>query len=113
MQSALLAEFGTPEAIVAAARALHAKGFRRLDAYTPFPMRELEDALELRRSAIPWVALAMGTVGAAGAYLLQWWMNAYDYPLQVGGRPSNAAPMFVPISFEMGVLFGSVGALLA
>jgi hypothetical protein len=112
MKSALLAEFETPDAIVAAARALHARGYRRLDAYTPFPMRELEDALELRRSALPWLALLMGLAGAAGAYLLQYWTNAVDYPLDVGQRPPHAALMFVPISFEMGVLGASLAGLL-
>lgn len=113
MRRALMAEFGDAEAVVRAARELRADGYRGLDAFVPFPMRELEEALGLRRSRIGWVALAGGLAGSAAAYLLQWWTSAVDYPLRVGGRPAHAPPMFVPISFEMGVLGATLGALVA
>jgi hypothetical protein len=112
MQQGILAEFQTPEELVDALVALRSGGYRRLDAFTPYPLRAAEEALRLGRSWLSWPVLLFGILGAAGAYLIQWWCNAYDYPLNVGGRPPHSAPAFIPITFEMAVLSAAVGGLV-
>ena len=106
----LLLEFEAPEALAHAARELQGKGYTGLDAYTPYSTEEVRDALPERRSWIPYLVLAAGLCGAGGAYLLQWYLVAYLYPLDVGGRPPHMPLAFVPISFEMGVLCASFAA---
>jgi hypothetical protein len=105
----LLAEFSSPEAMLLAIVELRRRGYRSLDAFTPYPVKGLEAALGLERSPINWLVLPFGLGGAGLAYLTQWFANSYAYPLNVGGRPLHSAPAFVPITFEMGVL----GAALA
>ena len=83
----LLAEFDNPTALVEAARSARAAGYRRLDAYTPFPVEELSEALGYRKTAMPLVVLIGGIIGCVGGYALQYWTSAIDYPLNVGGRP--------------------------
>ncbi|UQA54572.1 DUF3341 domain-containing protein [Polyangium aurulentum] len=109
----LLAEFETVDQLVRAAVELRKLGYRRLDAFTPYPVAAVERAIGLGRSHIPWIVFPCAMAGAAGAYLLQWWTNAVDYRLEVGGRPAHAPPAFVPITFEMGVLFAALSAVLA
>lgn len=103
-RAGLLAEFTGPGALVAAAHGMHARGYRQLDAYTPYPVAEAEEALALRRSRLPVLVFVMGMAGAAGAYFLQWYLNAYLYPLDVGGRPPHMPLPFLIITFEMGIL---------
>jgi hypothetical protein len=110
MAESLVAEFETAEQIVAAAKALHAKGYRNLDGYTPFPILELERALGLKRSPANWYVFGAGLFGAGFAYWFQWFCNAFDYPLNVGGRPPHSAPTQIPITFETTVLFGGLTA---
>lgn len=112
MRSGLLAEFGTPEALLAAAARLRALGVTHLDAFTPYPVPGLEATLGLRRSRIPAAVLVCALLGGAAGYLAQWWMNAVSYPLNVGGRPLHSAPAFVPITFEMCVLGGALAAFV-
>jgi hypothetical protein len=107
MKLGIMAEFGTAEALLGAVSRLREMGLRKLDAYTPYPIRELEPLLEIERSYIPKVVLAMGLVGAAFAYTLQYWCAAISYPLNVGGRPLHSAPAFIPITFETTVLFAA------
>jgi hypothetical protein len=108
----LLAEFDTPEALVAAARQARAAGYRQVEGYTPYPVEELYDALELHRTPVPLIVLLGGTLGAATGYGLQYWVSAVAYPLNVGGRPDNSWPMFVPVTFELMVLFAALFALV-
>lgn len=112
MQAGIVAEFDTHERIVHAAREMRVEGYNSLDAFTPYPMRDLENALGMRRSPINWVVFPMGLVAAALAYVLQWWTSAVSYPLEIGGRPAHAMLAFVPITFEMGVLFSALTAVL-
>lgn len=115
MRRWVLGEFASSEALVAALKGLRTQGFRRLDAYTPFPVEETFEALELKRSWLPLLALLSGLGGAGGAYLVQWFANAVDFPLIVGSRPLHSAPTFIPITFELGVLSASLtifGALM-
>ena len=112
MDRGLCAEFESVEAVVAAARRLRALGVRRIDAYTPFPIRELDKVLALPRSQIPSLVFAAGVTGAAVAYGIQYWCAAIAYPVNVGGRPLHSAPAFIPITFETTVLFASLAAFL-
>jgi len=107
-ERALLAEFDTPAAIEHAVDALRQQGYVRMEAYTPHPMPELEEKLGLARSWAPRVMLAGGLIGAAFAFLLQYWLNGVSYPLNVGARPLFSAPAFIPITFETTVLFASL-----
>lgn len=112
MRTGLLAEFETPEAMLGAIRELRRRGYARLDAFTPYPVHGLEAALGLRRSPLNWMVLPFALAGAAGGYLVQWYLNAFDYPLNVGGRPPHAAPAFVPITFEMTVLSAALAGFV-
>ncbi|RKG81799.1 DUF3341 domain-containing protein [Corallococcus exercitus] len=111
----VLGEFTSSDALVAALKALRAKGFMQLDAHTPFPVEETFEALGLKRSWLPPLTLAAGLGGAAFAYVAQWFTNAVDYPLDVGGRPLHSVPTNLPITFELGVLSAALmvfGALM-
>ncbi|WP_373047314.1 DUF3341 domain-containing protein [Vulgatibacter sp.] len=109
----LLVEFGAADALLDAVRACRALGLRRLETFTPYPIRDVQEALALPRSRIPWLCLVGGLVGASLAYLAQWWMNGVAWPLNVGGRPLHSAPAFVPITFESGVLGAALGAVVS
>ncbi len=112
VEAGLLAEFETPEALTAAVRKLRELGYRRLDTYTPYPVKPALEELDLPRSRVSLYALIAGLCGAGGAYFLEWWMNAYDYPINVGGRPPHSGPAFIPITFEMAVLFSGFAAFI-
>lgn len=104
MHSGILAEFRSPEALLAALDRLRAQGYSRLETITPFPVEGLSERLEIPRSRVPVVALGGALFGGIGAYVLQWWCNVRDDPINVGGRPLHSIPAFVPITFEMTVL---------
>jgi hypothetical protein len=112
LSNGLVAEFETVDKLVRATVELRRQGYRRLDAFTPYPVLAVEKAIGLGRSPIPWFVFPCAMAAAFGAYLLQWWTNAVDYPLNVGGRPAHAPPAFVPVTFEMGVLFAGLSAVL-
>src|SRR5438132_1550299 len=111
----VLGEFATPERMVEGARSLRAHGHQGVDTYSPFPVEDVDEALRLPRSRVPLICLLGGITGALTGYLMQWWCNGVDYPLNVGNRPplgpaSLWLPNAIPITFELGVLFGSFGA---
>jgi hypothetical protein len=108
----IVAEFDTHERIVHAAHEMRTEGYLMLDAHTPYPMRDLENAIGMHRSPINWVVFPMGITAAGLAYLLQYWTSAVDYPLNVGSRPPHSPLAFVPITFEMAVLFSALTAVL-
>ena len=109
----ILAEFGDPEALVAATRTTHAAGYKHIEAYTPFPMDDLNDALELDRTPIPLLTLLAGLSGAAGGYFMCWYANVISYPINIGGRPFNSWPAWIPLTFELGVLCAGLTAGLS
>src|SRR5439155_1542132 len=105
-------EFESPETLLAAARRVREAGYRRIDACVPFPVEGLTEALGFRRTGIPLLVLAGALSGAAGAYFMQWYAMGVWYPLNVGGRPLNSWPLFIPITFELAVLVGGLTAVL-
>jgi hypothetical protein len=109
----LLAEFDGPGPLLHAAEAVRERGFTRWDCYTPFPVHGLDRAMGLRDSRIAWVVLGAGASGVAVALLMQWWMNAVDYPLLVSGKPLFSVPAGVPVLFEVTVLFAAVTAFVS
>jgi hypothetical protein len=113
MQRLLLAEFQTPEALAAAIRGLRERGFRRLDAHTPYSTEVVREALALPESRLARRVFAGGMFGATAAYALEWYLNAVSYPLNVGGRPAHMPLAFVPIAFEMGILFAAFTAVFS
>jgi hypothetical protein len=108
----LIAEFETPDEIIAAARSAREHGYRKMDAYTPYPIHELSHALGLPRTKLPLLVLVGGMTGCATALLMMWFSATIHYPLNVGGRPLASWPAFIPITFELTVLFASGAAVL-
>jgi hypothetical protein len=108
----IMAEFRTPEALVEAVRAAKRAGYTRLDAFSPFPLSDLAKELGVRTSVIPWIALVAGLAGAAIQYGSQYWMNAIDYPLNVGGRPLHSWPAFIPASMIVAILWAGAATLI-
>ncbi|HET9595958.1 MAG TPA: DUF3341 domain-containing protein [Anaeromyxobacteraceae bacterium] len=104
----VLAEFKDETALCAAARRLRELGHRRLDAHSPYPLHAVDEALGLGRSKIPLIALVIGVSGAIGGYVMQWWMNAVDYVINVGNRLPHSPPAYIPVTFETGVLSASL-----
>jgi len=107
----LMAEFDSPDALVAASRRAHEAGYRRLDAYTPFPIEELHEALDVHRTRVPLLVLIGGIVGGLTGYGLEYWVSTTAYPLNIGGRPLHSWPSFIPVTFEMTVLFAALTAV--
>ena len=108
----LLAEFDDPNSLVAATRRAHAEGFRCMDAYSPFPIEELSDALHLHRNRLPLIVLAGGICGGIGGYLLQWFVTAVYYPIDIAGRPLHSWPAYIVIAFECTILLAAVSCVL-
>jgi hypothetical protein len=108
----VIAEFDSPSALVSAARAAREHGYRKLDAYSPFPIEELNDVLHLHKNKLPLIVLAGGLLGGLTGFLMQYWIAAVYFPINIGGRPLNSWPSFIVITFELTILFASISAVL-
>lgn len=108
----LIAEFASVRDLVRAVRTAREAGYRHLDAYTPFPVEELGEALGAHDRRLPLLVLIGGVLGGLGGYLLQYWTAVVDYPINVGGRPLHSWPAFVPVTFETAVLGAALAAVL-
>ena len=108
----LMAEFENPTALVAAARAAREQGYRRLDAYTPFPIEELSDVLHLHHNKLPLIVLMGGILGGLTGYLMQYYVTVYEFPINVAGRPLHSWPAYIIITFELTILFASIACVL-
>jgi Protein of unknown function (DUF3341) len=109
----LMGEFDSPETLLAAARGAFAEGFRKMDAYSPFPVDGLAEALGFRRTRVPFVVLIGGIIGCFGGFFLQYWVSVIDYPINIGGRPLNSWPSFIPVTFELTILLAALSAFFA
>lgn len=107
----LLAQFGDPESLRQAVQRAKANGYRKLEAFTPFMVEGLVEDLGTRDDRVPKVVFGVGILGAAVGFGMQVYASVYDYPLNIGGRPDYSWPSFIPITFEMGVLFAAFAAV--
>ena len=108
----IMAEFDSASDLVAAARKTHEAGYRKIDAYSPFPVEELAEAIGFHKNRVPMVTLIGAMIGGISGYLMQYWISAVAYPLNIGGRPYHSWPSFIPVTFEMTILFGGISAVL-
>ncbi len=108
----IMAEFDNPSDLVAAAKQTHQAGYRRINGYSPYPIEELTEAIGFTRTTLPLIVLVGGILGGLGGFFMQYWMAVIDYPLNVGGKPLNSWPAFIPITFECTVLMASFAAVL-
>jgi hypothetical protein len=107
----LMAEFDSSTDLVVATRAAYAAGYRKMDAYSPFPIEEASEALGFHKTRVPLIVLVGGILGGTGVYALQYWINVISYPLNIGGRPWHSWPAFIVPTFEMTVLFGGLAGV--
>ncbi len=108
----LLAEFDSPTELVVAAQRAREAGYRKMDGYSPFPIEELAEALGFEKTSVPLVVLIGGILGGSLGYLMQYWISAINYPLNIGGRPLNSAIAFIVVTFEMTILGAALFAVL-
>ena len=108
----VLAEFGGADALRLAAAKVRKAGYRKFDVFTPYPVHGMDDAMGLGRSPLGWIVLICGMAGAVAALLLQWYANAYDYPLVLSGKPYFAWQPFLVVVFEVMVGAGAFGAII-
>lgn len=108
----LIAEFDEPGPLLEATRKAYAAGYRRLDAYTPFHVEGVVEALGMRNTGVPIITLLCGIVGGLTGYGMQYFAAAIHYPLNIGGRPLHSWPAFVPITFELTILFAALGTVI-
>lgn len=107
----LMAEFTTPEQLLEAAHRTHGAGYKRVDAFSPFPIEGLADAVGFHHTRLPLVVLIAGIIGGCSGFALQYYGDAVSYPINIGGRPLNSWPAFIPITFEMTILFAAGAAV--
>ena len=107
----LMAEFDNVNDAIVAARNTYAAGYRKLDAYAPFPVEELSEAIGFHKNGVALICLIGGLLGGFAAYMLQWWINTISYPVNIGGRPFHSWPSFIVVTFEMTILFSGLSAV--
>src|SRR5215469_3215749 len=109
----LMAEFETAGELVAAARRTREAGFKKFDAFSPYPIHELDDAMDLHDNRVSLATLVGGLLGCAGGFGLCSWVSAVALPLNIAGRPPISVPMFIPITFECTILLGGLTAAIS
>jgi len=108
----VMGEFAAPDALLAAAHIAYEEGYRKMDAYSPFPIEGLAEAIGFHKNRLPLIVLIGGILGCAGGFYLQYWVSVLDYPINVGGRPLNSWPAFIPVTFELTILLAALFAVL-
>lgn len=109
----VIAFFDHPNQLIEATRQVRDARYQRFDAFTPYPVHGLEAAQGLKRSPIPYITFGAGMMGATLGFLLEYWTSAVDWPLNIGGKPFNSWPAFVPIMFECTILFAGLSTFAA
>ncbi|MDQ3753607.1 MAG: DUF3341 domain-containing protein [Acidobacteriota bacterium] len=107
----LMAEFDNPTDVVAAAERVYGEGYRRIDAFSPYPIEALSEAVGVHSTKLPLIVLIGGILGCLAGYFMQYYVHVIDYPLNVGGKPFHSWPSFIPITFELTILGASLGAV--
>src|SRR3989440_10994000 len=107
----VMGEFGTPEDLIHAVEKVREAGYRRFDASAPFPVEGLSEPLGLKRNLVPAITLLGGLAGGLGGFGFQYWAAAIAYPMNIGGRPLNSWPAFIPVTFELTILGASLAAV--
>jgi hypothetical protein len=108
----LMAEFESPTALAAAAHRVREKGYRKVEAYSPFAIEEVNEALGLHNNKLPLIVLCGGILGGLAGYLMQYYVAVIDFPLNIGGRPLHSWPSFIIITFELTILFAALSTVL-
>ena len=108
----MMAEFDNPEQLSAGAERAHTAGYRRMDAYSPYPIEGLAEVIGFKRTHLPLIVLIGGILGGIGGFCLQYWTSVIDYPILVGGKPYNSWPAFIPVTFETTILGAALAAVL-
>lgn len=108
----IIAQFDTPAAAIAAASKVRDAGFRKWDVYTPYPVHGMDKAMGVKSSKVGWFAFLGGVIGYTSGMIMIWWMNTYDYPILIGGKPMFSPYSAFPPSYELTILLGSFGSLL-
>ena len=108
----LMAEFADPTSLVTATERAHREGYRCMDAYSPFPIEELHQALGSKHTRLPLIVLIGGLIGCIGGYTLQYWSSVIAYPLNIGGKPLHSWPAFIPVTFECTILAAALSCVL-
>jgi hypothetical protein len=109
----IAARYGDAQRLLRAARAAADAGYRRVETYTPFPVEGLDEALRLKPTRVQWAVFVGALAGGIGGFLMQYVANVRAYPLDIGGRPLNSWPAFIPISFELTILVAAIAGFLA
>jgi hypothetical protein len=107
----IIAEFGSADELLAAAQATREAGFTEFDAFSPFPVHGLHHAMGLHANRIPLIVLCGGIIGGLGGFFMCWYANVISYPLNIGGKPLNSWPAWIPITFECTILLAALGAV--
>ena len=107
----VVAEFNDPQTLLDAAVAVREQGYTSIDAFSPFPIHGLAEAIGFHKSRLSLIVLAMGLLGGAGGFFMQWYASVVAYPLNIGGKPLNSWPAWIPITFECAILLAALGAV--
>jgi hypothetical protein len=112
----VIAEFDNPTDLLKATQSTYDAGYRRIEAYTPYPIEEVSEAVSPHRNRLPYIVLLGGIIGGLAGYALQYYTQVIDYPLNIGGRPFHSWPAFIPVTFEttiLGAAFAAIFGMLA
>ena len=107
----VIAEFADAQSLLDAATAAREHGYKEVDAFSPFPIHGLAEAVGFHKTRLSTIVLTMGLIGGIGGFFMQWYANVVSYPLNIGGKPYNSWPAFIPITFECAILLAAFGAV--
>lgn len=109
----VIAEYDTPGDLIHACEKVRDAGYKYWDAHTPFPIHGMDEAMGLKWCKIPWIVLCCGLVGCTLGLALQLWVNLVEYPIVIAGKPFNSLPAFMPVTFELTILFSAFGSVFS